>query len=60
VRSQSGVPLDKRPSTFIKDKFNLSSERMLLKDYDRKKKSLVMNLKEIGTKTNCLVVNHQS
>jgi hypothetical protein len=47
---------DKRPSIFIRDKPILSSERMLHKGYDRKgsveKKSLVVNLKGLGTKMN--------
>jgi hypothetical protein len=45
---------------FIRDKPNLSPERRLHKDYDRKgsvKKNLVVNLKGLGAKTACLVVN---
>jgi hypothetical protein len=46
-----------RPSIFIRDKLILLSEGMLHKDYNRKgpvakKKTLVMNLKRLGTKTN--------
>jgi hypothetical protein len=45
-----------RPSTFIRDKPILSSERMLHKDYNRKgsvakKKSLVVILKGLGART---------
>jgi hypothetical protein len=46
-----------RPSLFIRDKPILSSERMLLKDYNhidsvsKKEKSLVVSLKELGTMT---------
>jgi hypothetical protein len=52
-----------RPSLFIKDKPILSSERTLQKGYDckgsaakKKKESLVVSLKGLGTKKNCLAV----
>jgi hypothetical protein len=49
---------------FIGDKFILSSERMLRKDYglrvSLKIKSLVVILKELDAKTNGLAVNRQS
>jgi hypothetical protein len=41
------LSLYKRPSIFIRGKANLSSERMLYKDYDRKcsvEKNLVVSL----------------
>jgi hypothetical protein len=49
--------LDERPSIFIRDKPIFSSERMIHKDYYRKgsvseKKSLVLGLKGLDTKTN--------
>jgi hypothetical protein len=55
---------DERPSIFITDKPIISSERMLCKEYNHKgsvakKKSLVLSLKGLGAKTNCLAVNHQ-
>jgi hypothetical protein len=44
-----------RRNSFIRDKHNLSSERMLHKDYDRKgsaeKNPLVLSLKGLGVKT---------
>jgi hypothetical protein len=44
------------PKSRVSDKPVLSSERMSLKDYDRKgsveKNTLVVNLKGVGTETN--------
>jgi hypothetical protein len=58
--------LVERPSIFIRDKPIFSSERMVHKDYGRKgsvgrgEKVVVVRLKGLGAKTNCLVVNRQS
>jgi hypothetical protein len=55
-----------KPSIFIRDKPILSSERMLLMDYDRKGsvkqkgKCLVVSLKGLGAKMNWLAVIRQS
>jgi hypothetical protein len=48
------LTLDAKPSIFIRDKPILSSERMLHKDYYRKRtvKSLVMGLMGLGAETN--------
>jgi hypothetical protein len=52
-----------RRSLFIRGKPILSSEKLIYKDYERKvsvgKKTLVVNLKGLGVKTNWLAVNHQ-
>jgi hypothetical protein len=52
-------------SLFLREKPILSLERMLHKDCERKgsvakKKSLVVILKGLGPKANCLAVNRQS
>jgi hypothetical protein len=52
------------PAAIVNDRPNLSLERMLYKDYDRRcsfeNKNLALSLKGPGTKTNCLAVNSQS
>jgi hypothetical protein len=55
--------LDERPSIYMRDNPISSSERMLHKDYDRKRsveKSLVVSLEGLDAKMNRLVVNRQS
>jgi hypothetical protein len=43
--------LDERPSIFIRDKPVFSSERTMTTRVQLKKKSLVMSLKGLGTRT---------
>jgi hypothetical protein len=56
--------LHKTPTISIRDKPILSSERMLLKEYDCKrsveKKFLVVVLKDLDAKTNRLALNRRS